>query len=369
MQTILKSLILTLLSVIILTSHALAVDSAEADEWVIVLQSDTPNRLNGWQSLGYSSQGSYSKDLFFKRESRALATDYQLTINDEWYISSLGVYCLVVQASSPDVEQQVVADARVNWIQKSNLFRTMLSNHSAGLKAVEALERNLDNAVLPRDKTGKGVRIAVIDTAVDHSHPDLEDSVIVVKDFVRRSQPNAKAELHGTAVASTIAAKPNAQLGTQGVAPDASVLSLRACWQDTNGSSLCDTLSLARALNAALELETQIVNLSLSGPQDRLLDLLVSRLIQDGAIVMAAFDPERIEGQRFPSVQQGVVIVRSNTISIESKSGAPNTFHSAPGERLVAKPGSGYRVASGHSIATAFATGALALELEGSRDR
>src|SRR6202008_3801808 len=123
-------------------------------------------------------------------------------------------------------------------------------------------------ADLHRLASGRGTRVAVIDSGIDDRHPDLAGQLTVNRNFV--SGQSLVAEQHGTAVAGIIAAKADNGVGIVGVAPGARLLGLRAC-QQGRGSTVCDTLSLAKALYFAVESKSDVINLSLSGPDARLL--------------------------------------------------------------------------------------------------
>ena len=98
------------------------------------------------------------------------------------------------------------------------------------------------------------------------------------------------------------------------------------------------------------------MNLSLSGPKDLLLDRLVDRLLAQGVFVVAAFDPKRPSESRFPSRRDGVLIVRAEHMNQDF-----NGEFTAPGKRIVVTPTKGYFLMTGHSVATAYTSGVLAL--------
>jgi subtilisin family serine protease len=72
-------------------------------------------------------------------------------------------------------------------------------------------------------------------------------------------------------VAGIIAADAGNGIGIIGVAPEVKLLALRACWP-AQAKSVCSSFTLAKALTFALERAPQVVNLSLAGPQDPLLE-------------------------------------------------------------------------------------------------
>ena len=134
--------------------------------------------------------------------------------------------------------------------------------------------------------TGRKVRVAVIDSAIDTHHPDLAGQVMVSRNFVTGG--GEAPEQHGTGVAGIIAAIADNRQGIAGVAPHAQLMGLRACWQlatppDGSSGTICDSLSLAKALEFAITHDAQIINLSLSGPPDPLLGRLLDAALVRGS--------------------------------------------------------------------------------------
>ena len=105
--------------------------------------------------------------------------------------------------------------------------------------------------------------------------------------------------------------------------------------------------------------EASLLNLSLSGPPDRLLDSLIDAVIEKGVFVVAAFDPKRPNSERFPTRRNGVLIVRAENMDQEN-----NTEFAAPGRRIVSSPSHNYQYMAGHSVATAYTSGVLALLIQ-----
>ena len=99
-------------------------------------------------------------------------------------------------------------------------------------------------------------------------HPDLRGRLIDNVDFVGGQASNAEA--HGTGVAGIIGARADNSVGIVGVAPGAELMGLRACWQKPGAvATVCDTLSLAKAITYAVEHHANVINLSLTGPRGK----------------------------------------------------------------------------------------------------
>jgi subtilisin family serine protease len=201
--------------------------------------------------------------------------------------------------------------------------------------------------------TGKGVRVAVIDSSVQLDHPDLAEQVADSATFIG-SRSDA-AERHGTAVAGIVAARADNHVGIAGVAPGARLLALRACRQ-ASAQTFCTTLSLALAMHAAIDRGAHVINLSLAGPHDRLIEQLVRTAVDRGISVVAAADRTLASGG-FPAALRGVVAVVD-----EAGGAAPGGMVAAPGSDVpTTVPASGWAVVSGASYAAAHVSGLFAL--------
>lgn len=279
-----------------------------------------------------------------------LAREHALRRDAGWPIRSLSVYCEVFQVPSTGEVEEVLArlraDPRVESAQPvlrhhtlaaydDPLFRLQHAFASLRLEAAHALSR------------GDGVQIAVIDSGIDRRHPDLRGRVARARDLSGNRAPGP----HGTAIAGLIAARANNAIGIVGVAPHARLLDLRACWPERDGSlrSVCDSFSLARALDTAIEWRAQVVNLSLGGPEDPLVGRLIGAAVASGATVVVA------------SGDGGFPASRPDVIAVASE---PRNAHDlrAPGQGLITTfPGNAFDYVSGDSFAAAQVAGLVAL--------
>jgi subtilisin family serine protease len=219
--------------------------------------------------------------------------------------------------------------------------------------------RDIDAAGAQQWSRGEHVRVAIIDTGLDAKHPDFGGRVVIQRNFIDRDAARFGQDRHGTAVAGIISASANNSQGIVGVAPGVELVALKACWQlGESEAARCNSLTLAQALVAAMDERVKIVNLSLTGPSDPLLNLLVAAGAARGIIFVGAA-PAGADPSGFPASAPHMITVDS------SENGkARDGVLRAPGRDVVTLvPGGRYDFLSGASLATAHVTGAIALLL------
>lgn len=299
-----------------------------------------------------------------QRIARQIARSNGLMMIDSWPMPILGVDCFVMEVSPGATTEAAIArvskDPHVAWSQLLTEFRTLgaADERNDPLFATQPSAASWRLADLHRVATGRGVSVAVIDSQIQFDHPDLSGQLSARVDFVPgRVTP---AERHGTGVAGVIGARAGNGQGIAGIAPNARLMALRACWQTSSeGATSCDTLSLARALQYSIEHGAQVVNMSLSGPRDQLLARLITIAVDRGISVVAAFDPKLPQGG-FPASQNGVVAVADQALPL-----LPPLVYGAPGKDVpTTQPGGRWYLVDGSSYAAAHVSGLLALMRE-----
>ena len=213
------------------------------------------------------------------------------------------------------------------------------------------------------------MRVAVVDTGVDVDHPDLRGRVVGASNFVDGGEQTFTGDIHGTAVAGALAASAN-EVGIVGVAPDAQLLALKACWPESPGArqALCNSYTLAKAVDFALNARAQVLNLSLAGPADPLLTRLLDLALERGITVVAAAPADGAPS--FPASLAGVVAVRDGGIASSTGAFAPAAKGGAEAlaapavDILTTVPRASYDYFSGSSVAAAQVSGIAALLLE-----
>lgn len=300
-----------------------------------------------------------------------IAQQYRLNFVAAWTMESLGEQCVVFEVphgrSASEVVRRLSSDPRVSLAQPVETFHTQGGDPYAQLQHGSTTLR-LDQA--HRFATGKGVRVAVVDTGVDFDHPDLRDRMKFAHSFVDRGEKTFSNDIHGTAVAGLIAATADNGIGIAGAAPQAEIYALKACWEQPPGArqAVCNSYTLALAVDFALAKlpDTQILNFSLAGPTDPLLGKLIDRALAKGIVVVAA--DGGTPNQDFPANHKGVIGVMGS----DDLNGPPTvpTGHSratlaAPGiDILTTMPHGTYDLFSGSSAAAAEVSGIVALLLE-----
>lgn len=210
---------------------------------------------------------------------------------------------------------------------------------------------------------GRGVRVAVLDTGIDQTHPEISGSIGASFDALDEGPVVAGA--HGTAVAGIISARSS----LKGVAPEASILSVRAFASNGKAAPQSTSVALAKGIDWAVANDARLLNLSFAGPDDPLLARVIASAARRGSIFVAAAGnggPEAAPA--YPAAYDDVIAVTAtdaaDQIFVQSGQGAHIAI-AAPGvDILTAAPGGRYDMSTGTSLAAAHVSGVIALLLE-----
>jgi subtilisin family serine protease len=285
-----------------------------------------------------------------------LARNYKLKLQDRWPMPALDIDCFVMELAAGDAAEplleRLAQDPRVKWAQAMAVFTGMAQGDP--LAAIQPGAGKGQIEQIHKTSTGRAMRVAVIDSGVDDSHPDLLGQVAIRQNFID-GKPYLP-EAHGTGVAGIIVARADNGIGIAGMAPGARLMALRACWEEPSRVTLCNSFTLGKALNFAISNDAHIINLSLSGPTDRLLQRLLEIALARGIKVVGAVDPRQADGG-FPASHPGVLAVADG-----ARQRFTGRFVVAPGRDIpTTSVGARWRLASGSSYSTAYVSGLLAL--------
>lgn len=337
-----------------------------ADRQILVMLKMAPPHYRPGAAYG-GSYGDGAAMAARRRLAAGIARRNRLQLVDGWPMPLIGVDCYVMRVPDGMAMDSAIAhvskESGVAWSQPLQTYQARGS--PVGAVPNDPLFRAQPAAMawrladLHRIATGRNVSIAIIDSKVDVGHPDLAGQFTANLDFVANSgldRRTASGEAHGTGVAGIVGAKAGNGIGIAGIAPDARMMALRACWQTAAGPTLCNSLSLARALQFAIEHKAEVINLSLAGPADPLLARLIDLAVARNLSVVAAFDPSLPQGG-FPASMPGVVAVAD-----ESLRSLPARVYIAPGRDVpTTQPGGKWYLVNGSSYAVAHVTGLIAL--------
>lgn len=208
---------------------------------------------------------------------------------------------------------------------------------------------------------GDNVLVAVIDSGIDATHPELTGSV--VDSFDALSTPAAPHK-HGTAIAGLIAAHGR----LMGAAPDARILAVRA-FNPEGTSAEGTTFNILKGLDWAAAHGARVINMSFAGPNDPAIHRSLEGAHKKGIVLVAAAGNAGPKSPPlYPAADPNVIAVTATDTEdklFEQSNRGRYIAVAAPGTQiLVAIPAGGYEVSSGTSYSAAEVSGIVALMLQ-----
>jgi subtilisin family serine protease len=221
----------------------------------------------------------------------------------------------------------------------------------------------LDKMHLPQAHTlAKGkVLVAVIDSGVDITHPDLAGDIAGTFDAIGSG---LKAHAHGTAIAGAIAAHGR----LMGAAPAAQILAVRA-FSGTDGADDGTTFAIMSGLSWAVSHGARVVNMSFAGPQDPGIARSLAAAHDKGVVLVAAAGNKGAKSPPlYPAADPNVIAVTATDANDQLPAFANRGRYvavAAPGvDLMLLAPNGTLQFSSGTSFSAAYVTGTAALMLE-----
>ena len=297
-----------------------------------------------------------------------VAASYNLEILQRAEVALLGRRIIRCRISGNRPVNTVLAtlqgDGRISASQPNYYYRRQATQQGETSSSIQYSLEKLGIAAAHAVATGLGSLIAVIDTGIDQSHPDLQAAVTGSFDATEVKQQ--VSDPHGTAIAGII----TAHGAIEGVAPQAKLLDVRVFEPEAGrAGSIASTMALLRGLQWSADTHASIVNLSLAGPRDRLIGEAIGAMIaKDIVIVAAAGNAGASAPNAYPAAFADVIAVTATDSDDALYTSANHGSYialAAPGVDVIAPAlFEAYQMNSGTSFAAAQVSGVIALMLE-----
>ncbi|MDA1278238.1 MAG: S8 family peptidase [Verrucomicrobia bacterium] len=306
-------------------------------------------------------------------------------VPDHVYEHALNGFAAVVP---PGILRKLQNDPNVAWIEPDQVYEASAKPTAKGGKQPPpqpdqtipfGIDR-IDASANPKFMASPvNVDVAVIDTGIDLSHPDL--NVYKNVSFVRRVKTGNDDNGHGTHVAGTVAALNNG-IGVVGVAPGARLWAVKVL--DRNGSGYLSDVIKGVDYVTANSASIEVANMSLGGGNSLALNTAIADSVGQGVVYVVAAGNSADDASYYSPANSPDVLCVSAIVDTDGLCGgqgpatgygADDTFATfsnygsvvdiaAPGvDVLSTYKGQSYAVLSGTSMASPHVTGAVALYL------
>jgi len=330
-------------------SDVLPADSAADDERLSQLW-DIADRLDEWEADALPDQ----EIAVMTAEQLQQARQLGVTVLDEQPLPALGGI-LVTFAPLPDgVEIEVVPN---------HLYQLDAAEEGTAGPLPVSASALLDMVGLTGAQPAQQ-RIGMMDSAIDRGHPCLQGVSITQKTFIRTD--STADTRHGTALASVMAGR--AGCGAEGILQQASLVNAVVFARTQQGPVIASASQLVTGLDWLLQQQVRLVNLSLSGPPNPVLERALNLAHRMGVQLVASVGNDGTAAfPRYPAAYDAVIAVtavdRQRQVFPRAVRG-PHVELSAPGIGLAvaAEQGQTERM-SGTSLAAAFTTAVLATHM------
>lgn len=299
----------------------------------------------------------------------AIAQRYGLQRLEAWPINLVSQR--VVRFRIPDgrpvaaVLAAMQGDAQIAASQPNYLYGRQAKVSSSKTASLQYALAKLNVPAAHALSRGRGTLVAIVDSGIDQTHPDLAG--IVADKFAAAGDAAAlPVDPHGTEVGGIVGAKG----AVIGVSPESSLLDVRVFDYDGGGDAekFATSIAVLRGLDWASGKKAAVINMSLSGPADALLQKAISALTRNGTVVVAAAGNGGAGAPAaFPAAYDDVIAVTATDSSDGLYAQANHGSYidiAAPGvEVLSPSLESAYSMTSGTSFAAAHVSGVVALML------
>jgi len=276
--------------------------------------------------------------------------------------ATFGLFRITDGRSFDRASRDFGADSSVRAVHPN--FRYLLQQQKAAAQEGDPAQYVLAKMRLPEAHTlahGAGIKVAVIDSAIDVKHRELASSVIDSYDALGSSEG---PHVHGTGIAGAIAA--HARL--MGAAPAAELIAIRAFGTATNGAQ-SNSWVILKSLDYAFQKQARIINMSFAGPKDPLIERGIDAVATRNIVMVAAAGNAGAKSPPlYPAANPKVIAVsatdQQDHLFAASNRGSYITVAAPGAELFLPAPDDKYQMTSGTSFSAAYVSGLAALMLE-----
>jgi hypothetical protein len=277
-------------------------------------------------------------------------------------LGNLGGEFLRLRAPRGVTADSAISDIRRRFpgilVDKNTLF-----DLSSGIPGIYANDLTGWGVAPPR--CGQGLLIGMIDTALDPRHPALRGRNIIYRSFVQKDHKPGKSK-HGATVAALLVG--NSRDGAPGGLLPGAALFAGSIFEDRGNGKLRGNLSaMIMALDWLVKERVTVVNLSMAGSNNTILEYIIVKALSQGMVLVAAAGNGGPKAKpAFPAANPRVIAVTAIDRRL-----AAYRYANRGGYIDFAAPGVGLQIAtaapgtlqSGTSFATPFITSAIAVHL------
>lgn len=213
---------------------------------------------------------------------------------------------------------------------------------------------------------GVGMRIGMIDGAVDVNSPSLRGQNVKFKGFNSKGR-KLSGYAHGTAVAAILVGRPAGEQQIGGLLPGAALFAA-GMFEVRGGREVGNMANMLKAADWLIQNRVSVVNMSIAGTGNAVMTFLLNKMRKSGVVLVAA------AGNNGPGAEPAWPAAHPKAISVTAIDQSLKIYEfanqggyidfAAPGVNLITETPRGYRRQSGTSFAAPFITAMVAIHLD-----
>jgi subtilisin family serine protease len=259
--------------------------------------------------------------------------------------------------------KELKQNPNVEYVEPNYIYTSVFTPNDPGVSQQWAWSRIQAYQAWDVTQGSSNVVIAIVDTGIQRTHPDLDSKIVAGWDYVQNDNAPDDGNGHGTHVAGTSAAETNNSTGGAGTCPNCRLMPVRVL--DNNGSG--SMVNVANGINFAANNGAEVINLSLGGPGATTLQNAVNNAWNSGVFLACAAGNSNTSNtsNAYPAAYSNCFAIASTT-STDARSSFSNYGSwvevAAPGSSIYSSwIGSSYNTISGTSMATPHVAGLAGL--------